>query len=150
MTPPSIVPTFTATIDESLLLEDNKCMNIDPSPVVVSDGITAIVTTPSTSVTKDRKRRIIVDDDDESPTFNPQRSSKKARGRNSRSRKSLLNRKQRKLELLSPPTDKPADERLMFTSPENVVSYMYSTFLVNFIPKWKHFSEYHETLAKII
>lgn len=111
--------------NESLLLDDSNAIDT-MSPSIGNDSMsTAIVTTPSTSALKDRKRRIVVDDDDESPTFNPLRSSKK-RGKNSRSRKSLLNRKQRKIQLLSPTAaasmDK-VDERAMFTSPEGIVSY---------------------------
>lgn len=95
---------------------------------------TAIATTPS--VSKERKRRIIIDDDDESPTFNPlSRSSKKARGKN-RNRKGLLNQKQRKMQLLSPPpTDKPNNESAIFTSPEGIVSaqahYSYNSVFIS-------------------
>lgn len=124
ITSPLMVSDFIASTNNSSLSNDSKIIMAASPTTPATDGMSSIVTTPSTSAIKDRKRRIIVDDDDESPTFNPLRSNKKSRGKNSRSRKSLLNRKQRKMQLLSPPLplDRSADESMMFTSPERIVS----------------------------
>lgn len=89
-----------------------------PSNLTVSQIIPGLTSPTTPSVPKERKRRIVIDDDDESPTFNPLRSNKKIRGKNSRSRNSLL--KKRKGQLLSP-SDK-ANENVVFTSPEGIVS----------------------------
>lgn len=87
-------------------------------------------TTPS--VPKERKRRIIIDDDDESPTFNPQRSTKKIRGKN---RRKSLKQQRKSQQLLSASiaatinaTEKP-NESAVFTSPEAIVSIYLFLFI---------------------
>lgn len=85
----------------------------------------ALVSPTTPSVPKERKRRIIIDDDDESPTFNPQRSNKKLRGKNRRSKHNAILKKQKRSQLVSTISssfsDK-ANESAVFTSPEMVVS----------------------------
>lgn len=122
-------------ISENNTNESNELSQKGSSPVMNASS-TELTTTPvsgystvdkvidlasptTPSVPKERKKRIIIDDDDESPTFNPLRSNKKIRGKNRRSRNSLLLKK-RKSQLLSP-SDK-LNENAVFTSPEGIVS----------------------------
>lgn len=103
----------------------NAILPVEQTPNSVTENqlinnVAALASPTTPSVPKERKRRIIIDDDDESPTFNPQRSNKKLRGKNRRNKQ-----KQKKTQLLSTPSLSFADktnENAVFTSPEAVVS----------------------------
>lgn len=107
-------------MDGIMPIEQTPNASIMEHPLLMKDS--SVLTTPTTpSVPKERKRRIIIDDDDESPTFNPQRSNKKIRGKNRRNKNNL----KKKAQLLSTPSSSIADktnENVIFTSPEVVVS----------------------------
>lgn len=86
----------------------------------ITDNTLCLISPTTPSVPKERRKRIIIDDDDESPTFNPLRSCIKVKGKNRRSRNTLLLKKQQKGQLLSPSNN--TDESAVFTSPEGIVS----------------------------
>lgn len=100
---------------------DRIISSLDENPLM--SNLPALVSPTTPTVPKERKRRIIIDDDDESPTFNPQRSNKKIRGKNRRNKHSAFLRKQKKTQLLSAISfsDK-VNESAVFTSPEMIVS----------------------------
>lgn len=117
-----------AQIDLNVTAMDLSSTELITMPVSTHSPVDKIIgpTLPTTpNVPKERRKRIIIDDDDESPTFNPLRCHKKARGKN---RRNLLSKKQRKTQLLSP-SDK-ANENAVFTSPEGIVSIALLVLLI--------------------
>lgn len=128
---PLLEPSISQ-IDTSIAMDTSPLIELPVTPVsenVMINKTPALISPTTPTVPKERKRRIIIDDDDESPTFNPQRSNKKIRGKNRRNRHNLLLKKQQKAQLLSQSFADKQNEAAVFTSPESIVSRAVEIFI---------------------